>query len=73
MRNATDHRGPSDEIEDHFTITRIESGKLWLESFMSGEREIGPVPMPQEVTRRFRQGWDISGIVVKTSFPFLEV
>lgn len=57
----------SQEIEDHFTITRIEAGKLWLEPFTSAQREIGPFPVPREVTRMCKEGWDISGVVVKTS------
>ena len=57
----------SREIEDHFTIARIEPGKLWLNPFTSGDRDIGPVPVPQEVTRRCKKGWDIGGVVVKTS------
>lgn len=63
--HAPDHY--SREIEDHFTVTRIEPGKLWLEPFTSGDRKIGPVPVPQEVSRRCRVGWDISGVAVKTS------
>ncbi len=56
----------SREIEDHFTVSRIEPGKLWLESFTSGDNEIGPIPVPNEVSRQCRAGWDISGVVVKT-------
>jgi len=56
----------SREIEDHFTVTRIEPGKLWLEPFTSGDRQIGPVPVPREVSRRCQEGWDISGVAVKT-------
>lgn len=63
--HAPDHY--SREIEDHFTVVRIEPGKLWLEPFSSGDREIGPVPVPHEVTRRCQKGWDISGVAVKTS------
>jgi len=57
----------SRDIEDHFTVTRIEPGKLWLEPFTSGDREIGPVPVPREVTCRCQVGWEISGVVGKTS------
>ena len=56
----------SREIEDHFTVTRTSPGKLWLEPFTSGDREIGPVPVPHEVSRQCRVGWEISGVVVKT-------
>ncbi len=57
----------SQEIEDHFTVTRIEPGKLWLEPFTSGDGEIGPVPVSREACRQCKVGWDISGVVVKTS------
>jgi len=55
------------EIEDHFTVSRVEAGKLWLEPFTSGDREIGPVPVPREASQRCKVGWDISGVAVKTS------
>lgn len=57
----------SREIEDHFTITRIEPGKLWLQPFTSGGSTIGPVPVPREVSGMCQVGWDISGVAVKTS------
>ena len=46
---------------DHFTIGKIEPGKLWLETFDSGERQLcGPVPVPNSATKLLRKGWDIS-------------
>lgn len=46
---------------DHFTISKIEPGKLWLEIFESGERRLyGPVPVPNSATKLLRNGWDIS-------------
>jgi len=56
----------SREIEDHFTIMRIEPGRLWLEPLTSGDSTIGPIPVPQEVSRTCKEGWDISGVAVKT-------
>ena len=56
----------SRELEDHFTVTRVEPGKLWLEPFVSGDREIGPVPVPREVSNLCKVGWDVGGTVVKT-------
>jgi len=56
----------SQELEDHFTITRVEPGKLWLEPLVSGRKEIGPIPVPHEVSRRCKVGWDIGGVAVKT-------
>ena len=54
------------EIEDHFTVSRTGPGKLWLEPLTSDDREIGPIPVPAEVSRRCLVGWDISGVAVKT-------
>jgi hypothetical protein len=64
-----------DELEDHFTVTKIEPGKLWLEPLTTGDEVIGPVPVPVEVTQICREAWDIAGVVVKTGrgWRFLEV
>lgn len=59
--------GPSKkEIEDHFTITKIEPGKLWLEPLIAGTGVIGPILVPVQVTKKCGEFWDISGVVVKT-------
>jgi hypothetical protein len=64
-----------DTLEDHFSIKKIEPGKLWLESLSMGDKVIGPVPVPVEVTEICRKSWDVFGAVVKTSrgWRFLEV
>jgi hypothetical protein len=62
--HAPEHH--SMEIEDHFTVSRTGPGKLWLEPLTSGDREIGPIPVPREVSCQCRVGWDISGIAVRT-------
>ena len=51
-----------DHLEfDHFTISKIEPGKLWLEIFESGGRHLyGPVRVPKTATKLLRRGWDIS-------------
>jgi hypothetical protein len=56
----------SEELEDHFSITRVEPGKLWLEPFVSSNGKIGPIPVPREVSDLCKVGWDIGGMVVKT-------
>lgn len=66
--------GDEDErIEDHFTLTRVEPGKLWLEAMMSG-KGIGPIEVPEDISRRCKLGWGISGIVSrgKEGWRFLE-
>lgn len=64
-----------DEIEDHFWITKIEPGKLWLEPLTMYDGVIGPVPVPKKVTQICGEMWDIGGVVVKTrrGWRFLEV
>lgn len=50
-----------DEVEDYFTITRVERDKIWLEA-MDGS-ELGPIDVPEEISRRCKVGWSISGVV----------
>ena len=50
-----------DEIEDHFLLTRVEPGKIWLAG-MDG-RELGPIQVPEDISRRCTVGWTISGVV----------
>ena len=47
---------------DHFTIVRLERGKLWLEGFASllETDSIGPVPAPVAATDLLKEGWTIS-------------
>ncbi|HKI19076.1 MAG TPA: hypothetical protein VKA15_14405 [Isosphaeraceae bacterium] len=57
------------EVEGHFYVSRVEPGKLWLEPILadSDDREIGPIPLPQKITRACKVGWDIGGAVGKTA------
>ena len=44
---------------DHFTIARIEPGKLWFQTY--GEQGmLGPVAVPEAATGLLEAGWDIS-------------
>lgn len=45
---------------DHYTIARIEPGKLWLESFLTEGEPIGPIPVPRRATALLKKNWDIS-------------
>jgi len=45
---------------DHFTITRMEPGKLWLEHFVTGEGVIGPIAVPKKATDLLQVDWEIS-------------
>ena len=51
-----------DQIEDHFQITRIEPGKIWLPGLIDG-RECGPIQLPEEISRRCQVGWTVSGVI----------
>jgi len=51
-----------DEFEDHFTLTRVDRGRIWLEGMLDG-RELGPIAVPVEISSRCRVGWTISGVV----------
>lgn len=46
---------------DHFTITRVEPGRLWIEVREDRKmRERGPIPAPEAATRWLRPGWTVS-------------
>ena len=50
------------EIEGHFGITRIEHGRVWLESY-DEEGVLGPIAAPADVVKRLAVGWEVSGVV----------
>ncbi len=58
---AFNHGEVSDEDYldfDHYCITKVEPGKLWLEK--DGAEIAGPVIVPKEATELLREDWDIS-------------
>jgi len=61
---------------DHFTIARVEPGRLWLEVREDRKtRERGPISAPEPATRWLRPGWTISCALgrVRKSWHLLEV
>jgi hypothetical protein len=61
----TELRGQEDdEIEDHFTVTRVEPGRVWLEPMLE-RAKVGPIEVPEQISRRCKVGWSISGVVGK--------
>jgi hypothetical protein len=61
---------------DHFTIARVEPGRLWLEVREDRKmRERGPIPAPEPATRWLCPGWTISCSLgrVRKSWRLLEV
>lgn len=56
-------RGDEDnEVEDHFTLTRVERRRIWLEGELNG-RDLGPIAVPVEISSRCKVGWTISAVV----------
>lgn len=46
---------------DHYTISRVEPGKLWLEVYdVSRPKTLGPIPIPKMATDLLKEGWEIS-------------
>jgi len=69
LRKAVDRVGidPTELAEgdylelDHFTIGRVEPGKLWLEIQRGRKRRsCGPIAVPAPVAKLLREGWDLS-------------
>ena len=61
---------------DHFTIARVEPGRLWLDVREDRKvRERGPIPAPEPATRWLRPGWTISCSLgrIRKSWRLLEV
>ncbi len=61
---------------DHFTIVRVEPGRLWLDIWEEGKpRARGPIPVPKEATKLLRKGWDVSCSLarVRDSWHLVEV
>lgn len=52
---------------DHFTISRVEPGKIWLEVWEDDgkARPRGPIPAPKTATWLLRRGWDVSCTLVR--------
>lgn len=56
-----EREGATEEMEDHFTLTRVETGRIWLRGM--GRPEVGPIPVPADISRRCKVGWTISGVL----------
>lgn len=50
------------QIEGHFAITRVEGSRIWFEEFLSGIKA-GPIEVPEDLGRRCRVGWTMSGVL----------
>src|SRR5438270_313348 len=59
--DGQDEDDASEASEDHFRITRVEPGRIWLEGLDGHER--GPIPLPTALSRQCPVGWTISGVV----------
>ncbi|MBI4563465.1 MAG: hypothetical protein HY716_02065 [Planctomycetes bacterium] len=46
---------------DHFTLGKVEPGKLWLDVYEGGRtRLLGPITAPKKATDLVQEGWEIS-------------
>lgn len=54
-----------DVIQDHFTIERIEPGRLHLSAVAGDENLV--VPVPNDLAAACRVGWSLSGAIGKTA------
>ena len=45
--------------EDIFLITKIEEGKLWLESYMKENKKVGPVKVSKRISSLAQEGWSV--------------
>lgn len=43
--------------EDNFQISKVGKGKLWLESFMEENKQVGPVKVTEEISSLAQEGW----------------
>ena len=51
---------------DHYTIEKVEPGKLWLEVYTEkGKSTVGPIAVPKEATALLHEGWDISCAIAR--------
>ncbi|HLG19833.1 MAG TPA: hypothetical protein VI895_08490 [Bdellovibrionota bacterium] len=45
---------------DHFTISKLRTGQLWLTNFEGGkEQALGPIAVPSKATELLQEGWDV--------------
>lgn len=52
---------------DHFTIEKIEPGRLWLQVFNAKGKivALGPIAVPKEATELLQEGWDVSCAIAR--------
>ena len=53
--------GDEGDVEDYFTVVRIEPRGIWLEGMLDPQR-IGPLKVPTAAARRLEEGWTIAGV-----------
>ncbi len=61
---------------DHYNISRVEPGKLWVEIYEKGKRDtLGPILVPKSATSLLGEGWDISCALgkVKGKWRIIEI
>jgi glutamine synthetase adenylyltransferase len=49
-----------EQVDDRFTIERVEPGKLWLSGWMSSAGTVGPIAVPRVITDLAEEGWAVT-------------
>ncbi|OGQ90964.1 MAG: hypothetical protein A2289_00610 [Deltaproteobacteria bacterium RIFOXYA12_FULL_58_15] len=69
LHEFTDWQGvdpKDDDLEDHFSIVKVERGAIWLDGMLEGKAQpLGPITVPAEISSQCKVGWSISGVVGK--------
>jgi hypothetical protein len=55
-----------EQLDDSFTITRVEPGKLWLSGLLSSAGTIGPLAVPREISDLAEEGWSVNLLLGRT-------
>jgi len=55
-----------DYEEDNFIISKVEDDKLWLESFLEENKEIGPVKVSKKISSLAQIGWSVYLVLGKS-------
>jgi hypothetical protein len=56
----------SEKVDGYWQVTKIQSGKLWLEDYSGSRKKIGPVPVDHEISSLCKVGWVINLVLGRT-------
>ncbi|MBN1484565.1 MAG: hypothetical protein JXA37_07570 [Chloroflexia bacterium] len=55
-----------EQVDDQFSIARVEPGRLWLEGCLSSAATIGPIAVSREISELAQEGWTVSMLLGRT-------